>query len=116
MKLYKITPKNNIEKLIYADKVEVLNSGQIVLLKNDEVISIFSINTDVVCAEEDRKDYQAKWKEELDVMLNDIIAIDEFFMTDVFLRKNTTEEASDKLRRIAGLVMKTIFKINAYEI
>ena len=108
MKLYRITTKNGQELLIESDKVEVLNSGQIVLSKNNEVISIFCKETDIICAEDDRTNYNDSLKYNAEKMQLDIALIDESFFSDVFLKNNSIEDASDKLRRISMLVIKTI--------
>lgn len=110
MKLYRVTTTSGAENLIYADKVEVLNSGQIVLSKADEVIAVFNKETDIVCAEEDKSDYENKLKRVFNEMNEGVRNIDESFMADTFLKRNSIEEAYEKLRRIVTVVYKTIDK------
>jgi|694.fasta_scaffold52041_2 hypothetical protein len=116
MKTYRITKQNSMAELIEADKVEILNSGQIVLHKNENIICVFSKDTDVVCVEEDLLKYQNKLKEIGYDMLENINKIDKFFLTDVFLKNNSIEDASDKLRRISMLVHKTIDTFSDFKI
>ena len=116
MKLYRITTKNNSELLINADKVDVLNSGQIVLYKKNEVISIFSKDTDIVCAEDDKANFKHMFKDKVKNLRRDVHLIDDKFGTDVFLKINTPQDAYEKLRKITTLVNKTIDALENFNI
>lgn len=111
MKLYSVTQGIEVKNFM-CDSISVLPSGQITLHRDNEIIAVFNKDTNVVSIEDEREKMNEYFKKQIEAFRKDMLSVDEHFFTDVFLQKNTIEEAQDKIRKILG---KAIYHLEEFE-
>ncbi len=115
MKLYSVTHGFKTENFL-CSKINVLDTGQIVLYGNDGIIAVFNKDATIISIEADRVSMNEHIEKETQMFFAELKNTDEWFLTDIFLEKNTPEEAHKKTRMIIGKTIAFLEKFKNHRV